>query len=243
MTTLRFRAAVLPMVLLLLFGMSQTGCSAFNNTGKGAVAGAGAGAVIGGVIGRATGSTARGAIIGTAVGGAAGAIIGRQMDRQAREIENDLPDDVTVVSGDTDGDGNTDAIAIRFDNDLLFDRGQATLRSGVRADLRDLAASLSRYPEYDLTIVGHASTDGPTDFNQRLSENRASAVRSFLAQNGVGGTRMQDFGRGETEPLPGIAGQDPLNRRVEIAIYASPELRRNMEDPAYQEQYQRQYGL
>jgi outer membrane protein with glycine zipper len=57
----------------------------------GAVDGAAGGAVVGGVSGRATGSTARGAIIGAAVGGATGAIIGAQMDKQARELQQNIP--------------------------------------------------------------------------------------------------------------------------------------------------------
>ena len=113
----------------------------------------------------------------------------------------------------------------------------------MQADLRDLAASLNRYPEYDLTIVGHASTDGGTALNQNLSEARARAVRDFLAMQGVSSSRLESYGRGEMEPLAGIPGDSPLNRRVEIAIYPSDELQRNMQDPAYQQQYQQQRGL
>ncbi len=242
MTLSRLRLAALPLALLLVLGLTQTGCSGINNTGKGAVVGAGSGGVIGAVIGRATGSTARGAIIGAAVGGAAGAVIGRQMDRQARELENDLPDDVTVTPIPSD-DGNTTAIAINFNNDLLFDLGQSSLKSGVQADLRDLAASLNRYPNYDLTIVGHASTDGGTQLNQNLSDSRARAVRDFLAVQGVSGRRIESIGRGESEPIAGIAGTSPLNRRVEIAIYPSDEFRQNMENESYRENYRQENGL
>ncbi|MEM1056550.1 MAG: OmpA family protein [Bacteroidota bacterium] len=243
MNAIRLRYTAIPLALLLFIGMSQTGCSSFNNTGKGATAGAAGGGVIGAVIGRATGSTARGAIIGAAVGGAAGAIIGRQMDRQAEELEDDLPEDVTVTPQDVDGDGETDGIAINFSNDLLFDLGRSELRSGVRADLRDLAMSLNRYPEYDVTIVGHASTDGSTDLNQRLSDARSQAVRDYLVAQGVSSIRLESYGRGEMEPLADIPGESPLNRRVEIAIYPSEELQRNLQDPTYQEQYQEQYDL
>ena len=243
MNAIRLRYTAIPLALLLFLGLGTTGCSSMNNTGKGAVVGAGTGGAVGAVIGRATGSTARGAIIGAAVGGAAGAIIGRQMDRQREELENDLPEDVTVTSQDVDGDGETDGIAIQFDNELLFDRGRSELRSGVRADLRDLAMSLNRYPDYDVTILGHASTDGSTQLNQNLSDARARAVRSFLVDQGVAGARLVAEGRGESQPLDGIDGESPLNRRVEIAIYPSAELQRNMQDEAYREQYQRDNDL
>ncbi len=222
MTSLRFRATAVPVLLALLLGLSQVGCGT-SRTVRGAGIGAGAGAVLGGVIGRATGSTARGAIIGAAVGGTAGAVIGRQMDRQAAELERDLENaQVTPIEG---ADGQTAGIAVRFDNALLFDLGSSNLRTGVRADLADLANSLQQYPGHDAVIVGHASTDGSTATNQSLSENRAMAVRNFLSSQGLSSGRLQAYGRGESEPLPGIPGTSPDNRRVEIAIYASESYR------------------
>ena len=218
------RFAPVTLALLLLVGFTQTGC---NNTGRGAGIGAGAGAIIGGVIGRATGSTARGAIIGAAVGGTAGAVIGRQMDKQADELDRDLENaDVTPIPGDN---GETAGIAVQFDNALLFDVGSSTLRPGVRQDLSDLASSLQNYPGHDAVIVGHASTDGSTATNQSLSERRAEAVRAYLVGQGVSSGRTQAYGRGESEPLAGLAGSDPGNRRVEIAIYASEQYRESLQ--------------
>lgn len=227
MNTFRIRYAVLPLALLMVLGMSQTGCSSMNRTGQGAVIGAGAGGVVGGVIGRATGSTARGAIIGAAVGGTAGAVIGRQMDKQAEELEGDLDNaTVTPIPGD---DGETAGIAVRFDNALLFDLGEATLRPGVQADLRDLASSLSNYPGHDAVIVGHASTDGSAQLNQSLSDRRAQAVQNFLIGQGLQASRLQAYGRGENEPLAGVPGESPMNRRVEIAIYPSENYRQEVQ--------------
>ena len=77
-------------------------------------------------------------------------------------------------------------------------------------------------------IVGHASTDGSTATNQSLSERRAQAVRDFLVRAGVPASRTQAYGRGESEPLAGIPGTDPGNRRVEIAIYASQQYRNSL---------------
>ena len=214
------------MALVLLLGMTQVGCNT-SRTLRGAGIGAGAGAVVGGVIGRATGSTARGAIIGAAVGGTAGAVIGRQMDRQAAELDRELENaQVTPIPGQ---DGNTAGIAVSFDNALLFDLGSSNLRTGVQADLRDLAQSLRNYEGHDAVIVGHASTDGSTATNQSLSERRASAVRDFLVGQGLTSSRLQAYGRGESEPLAGIPGTDPQNRRVEIAIYANEQYRNSLQ--------------
>ena len=126
--------------------------------------------------------------------------------------------------------GETAGIAIRVDNALLFDLNSANLRPGVRADLADLASSLRNYNDHDAVIVGHASTDGPADHNQTLSERRAAAVREYLVSLGVDAYRLEAFGRGETDPLPGVAGTSPENRRVEIAIYANENYRQDLQN-------------
>jgi outer membrane protein OmpA-like peptidoglycan-associated protein len=227
MNRYRTRLAALPLVLLLLVSVSQTGCGT-SKTAQGAVIGAGTGAVVGGVIGRATGSTARGAIIGAAVGGTAGAIIGREMDKQAEELDEEL-ENATVETVTDPETGETAGIALRFDNALLFDLNSANLRPGVRADLADLASSLRNYENHDAVIVGHASTDGSASHNQDLSERRAQAVRDYLVSLGVQSYRLESFGRGETEPLAGIPGESPDNRRVEIAIYANEDYRQGLQ--------------
>ena len=72
-----------------LTSISLEGCATKKQTG--ALVGATGGAVVGGVIGKATGHTARGTIIGAAVGGTAGALIGARMDRQAKELAQNIP--------------------------------------------------------------------------------------------------------------------------------------------------------
>ncbi len=229
MNRFRFRAAVLPMAALLTLSLAQTGCSGMSRTGRGAAVGAGSGAIIGGVIGRATGSTARGAIIGAAVGGTAGAVIGRQMDRQAEELEHELEN--AEVERVTDPETGAEGIAITFDNAILFDFGRADLRPQVQADLRDLAESLQSYPGHDAVIVGHTDNVGSDATNQSLSERRAAAVSNFIAADGISPGRLREVGMGETQPVAdnGTAEGRQLNRRVEVAIYASEAYRQELE--------------
>lgn len=229
MNRYRTRLAALPLALLLLVGVSQTGCGT-SKTAQGAVIGAGTGAVVGGVIGRATGSTARGAIIGAAVGGTAGAIIGRQMDQQAEELDEEL-ENATVETVTDPETGETAGIAIRFDNAILFDLNSATLRPQARTDLADLASSLRNYDNHDAMIVGHASSDGSTAHNQELSERRASSVASYLESLGIEDYRLQTEGMGETQPIADNSTQygREQNRRVEIAIFANEEYREGLQ--------------
>ncbi len=229
MKVFRFPAATLLMAVLLALTLPQTGCG-LSKTAQGAGVGAGAGAVIGGVIGRATGSTARGAIIGAAVGGTAGAIIGRQMDKQAQELEEELEN--ATVERVSDPETGAEGIAIVFDNALLLDLNSSTLRSGVRADLADLAASLRSYPGHDAVVIGHASSDGPSDHNQTLSENRAASVSNYLVSLGIDSYRLTTVGMGEDDPIAdnGTQAGREANRRVEISIYASESYRQEMEE-------------
>ncbi|HEX6938691.1 MAG TPA: OmpA family protein [Longimicrobiales bacterium] len=196
------------------------GCAQMSNMQKGAVLGAAGGAAVGAAVGKATGSTARGAIIGAAVGGAAGAIIGRRMDRQAEELAKSIPGATVQRVGE--------GIVVTFDSGILFDFDQAALKPEARENLANLAASLNEHDGTEVLLVGHTDAVGSDEYNQELSERRAHAARSYLISLGVSPLRIRAVGRGETEP---IASNDTEagrreNRRVEVAIFAGEEMRR-----------------
>jgi outer membrane protein OmpA-like peptidoglycan-associated protein len=196
-----------------------TGCASWNRKEKGAAIGAAAGAGVGAVIGNQTGSTARGAIIGAVVGGTVGAVIGHQMDQQAKELKQNIPGAVVTRVGE--------GIAVTFASGLLYDFDSDAIRADAAQNLRTLAASLDKYPNTDILIVGHTDNVGTDSYNQGLSQRRASSASSFLMSQGVSAGRLRSTGRGETEP---IASNDDesgrqLNRRVEVAIYANAAAR------------------
>jgi outer membrane protein OmpA-like peptidoglycan-associated protein len=197
---------------------SLNSCASMNAKSRGALLGAGLGAAAGGVIGNQTGSTTRGAIIGAVVGGAAGAIIGHQMDQQALELEQNIPGAKVQRVGE--------GIAIVFDSGLLFGVDSEVIMGDARTNLDALAASLAKYPDSDLMIVGHTDATGTDSYNLGLSKRRAASASAYLRSHGVA-RGIKALGRGETEP---IASNDTdegrqQNRRVEIAIYASDKLR------------------
>lgn len=197
------------------------GCSSLSGTQRGAVIGAAGGAAVGAAVGRATGSTARGAIIGAAVGGAAGALIGRQMDKQAEELALAIPGATVQRVGE--------GIIVTFDSGILFDFDRADLRPEARQNLANLARSLIEHGGTEVLLVGHTDSVGSDEYNQNLSERRAQAARSYLISLGVAPDRITAVGRGETEPIASNdteAGRQQ-NRRVEVAIFAGEEMRRN----------------
>ena len=203
--------------LALTLGVAA--CASLSRKEKGAVIGATAGGAVGGVIGNQTGSTARGAIIGAVIGGTVGAVIGHQMDQQAKELRQDIPGATVTRVGE--------GIAVTFASGLLYDFDSDVVRAAAATNLRNLAASLGKYPKTDLLIVGHTDSKGADDYNQTLSQKRATAASNYLAAQGVSSARLRALGRGETEP---VASNDTetgrqSNRRVEIAIYANASAR------------------
>jgi outer membrane protein OmpA-like peptidoglycan-associated protein len=195
-----------------------SGCASTNNTTKGGAIGAGTGGAVGAVIGNASGNTAVGAIIGATVGGAAGALIGRQMDKQAEELQEDL-ENATV---ERVGEG----IKITFDSGLLFDIDSDELRSGTKEDLSEMAETLKKYDDTNILIEGHTDATGSEEYNQNLSEERASSVAGYLSELGVTDYRLITEGYGEEQP---VADNDTetgrqQNRRVEVAIYANDKM-------------------
>jgi outer membrane protein OmpA-like peptidoglycan-associated protein len=199
--------------------VASSGCASLNKKERGAIIGGATGAAVGGIVGRANGSTAKGAIIGAAVGGAAGAVIGHQMDQQAKEIQQNIPGAVVERVGE--------GLQVTFESGLLFDYDSDVLRDAARKNLATLAASLEKYPNTDLMIVGHTDATGPDAYNMSLSERRAAAASNYLASEGVARTRLRSTGRGESEPVaPNDTEADrQKNRRVEVAIYANEQFK------------------
>lgn len=203
-----------------LGAVALSACASMSNKERGAVIGASAGAAVGGVIGNNVGgSTAKGAIIGAIVGGAAGAIIGHQMDQQAKELAINIPGAKVERVGE--------GIEVTFDSGLLFDFDSDVIRADAGRNLVELARSLNKYPDSRLLIVGHTDSKGDESYNQGLSLRRANSAASYLESQSVTRTRIGTSGRGEMEPVATNdtdAGRQ-LNRRVEVAIYASEAYR------------------
>jgi outer membrane protein OmpA-like peptidoglycan-associated protein len=209
----------------ILIGM--LGCASTSRRTRGAVIGTAAGGVVGGVIGKQAGSTAKGAIIGAVVGGAAGAIIGHKMDKQARELKQNIPGATVERVGE--------GIKVTFASGLLFEFDSAIIRGSARENLDALARSLDTYDDSNLMIVGHTDNVGSEAYNLDLSERRADAATRYMVLRGVGRSRIGTLGVGESEPVESNSSEAGRgrNRRVEVAIYASQ---------AWREQAKREAG-
>ena len=199
--------------MLLSGGLILSGCG-LSNTAKGAGIGAGAGAIIGAGVGRVAGNTALGAIIGGVVGGTAGTLIGKKMDKQKKEL------DEQVKNAKIESVNEGQAIRVTFDSGILFATNSSTLSSTSQNSLRSFAANLKANSQTDMLIIGHTDNTGSDRINDPLSLNRASSVRSFLSAQGVDSSRMRVDGKGSHEPVAdnSTASGRKENRRVEVYI-------------------------
>ena len=105
-------------------------------------------------------------------------------------------------------------------SDVLFDTGSANLKQGAREKLAKVAGILLSHPGLKLEIEGHTDSVGSADYNQRLSENRAGSVRTYVVEQGIASNSVGTTGFGETMPVASNdtpAGRQQ-NRRVELIV-------------------------
>jgi len=103
---------------------------------------------------------------------------------------------------------------------LKFEFDRAELRSSDRELLSRIAGILLTSTDYTVSVNGHTDDVGTDEYNQKLSERRAEAVRGYLAEAGVSKEILSVTGHGKARPLvPGTSeGARAKNRRVELGI-------------------------
>ncbi len=105
-------------------------------------------------------------------------------------------------------------------SDVLFDTGKYTLKPGAREKLAKISGIILAHQGLKLQVEGHTDSVGGDEFNQRLSEQRAGAVRDYLVQQGVPQDAIAAQGFGKTRPVASndTAAGRQQNRRVELVV-------------------------
>ena len=206
-------------LVLSVSALMNVSCA--TKSGKGAVIGAGGGAAIGAGIGALIGGK-KGALIGGSIGavtgGASGAAIGGYMDKQEKKLRKN------VDHANIERVGNE--LIVRFDSGMLFDSGQASLKTASQNDLTKFAKVLKDFDKTNVSIEGHTDSTGSNALNQRLSKSRASSVATYLGSQGVMGTRLATMGYASSRPVADNTTPEgrQANRRVEVKITPNQEL-------------------
>jgi outer membrane protein OmpA-like peptidoglycan-associated protein len=105
-------------------------------------------------------------------------------------------------------------------SDVLFDTGKYSLMPGAREKLAKIAGILITYPGLNVEVGGYTDDVGSNEMNQKLSQNRAGAVRDYLVAEGVPNNTVTSKGFGNSLPVASndnSAGRQ-ANRRVELVV-------------------------
>ena len=212
------------MIVAVASGLALSGCTTDPNTGQqrlnktaiGTLAGAAGGATIS----KATGGSKTGR--DAAIGAALGAGVGYYMERQAKQLEQQMAG--TGVTVTPNANGNIDLV---MPGNITFSFDDATLNNGFKPTLSKLAQTMNEYNQNTVTIAGHTDSKGAASYNQGLSRDRAYAVANYLTANGVPVNRINVVAYGESRP---VASNDTesgrqQNRRVELTINAPNSVR------------------
>jgi outer membrane protein OmpA-like peptidoglycan-associated protein len=190
----------------------ETGNRVISRTAIGAVLGAGAGYLLGDVIGGRNDRTEQ--IIGAGIGAIAGGAVGAYMDRQEAELRRQ-----TAGTG-VDVIRQGDELLLRMPSGITFAFNRFDIQSQFQTTLDQVAQTLNAYPSTMIDVLGHTDSVGGDEYNQRLSEQRAQAVASYLMARGVSQARIAIRGYGETMPIAdnGSEAGRAANRRVELKV-------------------------
>jgi len=216
-------------VVIMVGGCASTGTS---NTTDGVVGGAAAGALAGQLVGGDTRST----LIGAAVGAVAGGAIGYSLDQQANDIARSLgtgvnndplayldPEQDLIVSN------NGQYVKIMFRDRMMFPTNSSRLTRSASYKVGKVGGILRQYPQTIIETAGYTDSRGGFDYNMNLSKERAKSVADKLYASGIQ-NHSYVTGCSLQNPLaPNTSERNmALNRRVEVYLYPSNDVRANV---------------
>jgi outer membrane protein OmpA-like peptidoglycan-associated protein len=144
------------------------------------------------------------------------------------DASDQCPEQPEDMDGDRDEDGCPDEVKIVVTRKkvfalekIYFDTGKTTIQRASFGTLDEVARVLKENPEIPkVRIEGHTDAQGPDDFNLKLSQGRAEAVKRYLEKAGIPEARLEAIGFGETKPIGDNETPEgrEKNRRVEFLI-------------------------
>jgi peptidoglycan-associated lipoprotein len=111
------------------------------------------------------------------------------------------PNSQLTGSGGAVAPGTNRDFSVNVGDIVYFTTDSSDLTPEANAILQKQAQWLQRYPQYTITIEGHADERGTREYNIALGARRATTVRNFLAQNGVNGSRIRTISYGKERPV------------------------------------------
>ena len=191
-----------------------TGEEKYSSTTKGAAIGAAAGAVVGALSGDDARERRKRAMIGAGVGVLAGGAIGAYMDSQEAELRRQMKDSGVTVTRKGDN------ITLNMPSSITFSSASSNLNNSFFKVFDGVVLVLKKYEKTIIEVDGHTDSVGKPGYNQKLSEQRATAVVDYLVSKGIKRERTITIGAGENHPVADNATDAgrASNRRVELTL-------------------------
>ena len=104
--------------------------------------------------------------------------------------------------------------------DVLFDFNKYTLKPAAREKLAKVSGILLAHPDLNVQVEGHTDSIGSEEYNQRLSEQRASSVKDYLVSQSVHDNNVTAQGFGKNDPIAdnSTSAGRAKNRRVDLVV-------------------------
>lgn len=112
----------------------------------------------------------------------------------------------------------TKKVAITIQAEALFDFDKSVLKPAGRASIDDAVSKMKTLDVTAIIATGHTDSRGTDEYNQRLSERRATTVKDYMVSKGVPAAKITMQGKGETQPVATNKTDEgrAKNRRVDI---------------------------
>lgn len=201
----------------------MAGCATYDSQGnyddharakRGALIGAAIGTAAGLLSGDSAVERRQHAMVGAGIGALAGGAIGNYQDKQEAQLRRD-----TAGTGiDISRDG--DVIKLNLPDGVTFDFNRTDIKPQFYPALNTVATTLRQYNQTIVEVSGHTDSIGSDEVNQRISEQRAQSVASYLQAQGVQRERFEIVGLGKRFPIADNSTDygRSLNRRVEVRL-------------------------
>ena len=193
-----------------------TGQEKTSNTSKNSAIGAGIGALVGYLSARdkSRRDKRKAILIGAGVGGLTGAAVGSYMDKQEDELRKQLQGTGVSVTR------NGDELILNMPGNITFATNSSTLNPSFHEVLNSVVLILKKFDKTLIEVAGHTDSRGSSDYNKKLSWQRAQSVANYLIERNVDPQRIISVGHGEERPIASnkTAEGRQQNRRVELTL-------------------------
>ncbi len=114
---------------------------------------------------------------------------------------NETQPNSQLTGGGSVAPGTNRDFSVNVGDIVYFTTDSSDLTPEATTTLQKQAQWLARYPQYTITIEGHADERGTREYNIALGARRATTVRNFLARNGINASRIRTISYGKERPV------------------------------------------